>query len=147
MTILRGLIGVVVALAVTVGFVQFLELMLANAFAGHGLQSLGDYALILNTVPMLVARLLITSLLSILGGYLCAKIAERDEMRYTLIAAIFRVIAVVGGTTQGYMPPMPTWMLVVLLIISTLAMLAGGAVRAAAASIQRSKIERRRRKP
>ena len=33
MSVLRGLIGVLVGLAVTVGFVQFLELMLANALA------------------------------------------------------------------------------------------------------------------
>jgi hypothetical protein len=136
------LIGVLVALAVTVGFVQFLELMLANTLAGHPLQSIAEYAVVLNTVPMMVARLLITSLLAILGGYLCAKIAEHEEMRYTLIAAIFRVIAIVFGDVQGYIPPTPAWMLAVILIISTLAMLAGGGVRAAAASI-----ERRRQNP
>jgi hypothetical protein len=136
-TLLRGLIGVLVALAVTVGFVQFLELMLANALAGHPLQSMADYAVVLNTVPVMIARVLITTLLAILGGYLCAKIAEHDEMRYTLIAAIFRVIAVVFGDVQGYIPATPAWMLAVILVISTLALLAGGAVRAAAASLER----------
>jgi len=142
-TLLRGLIGVLVALAVTVGFVQFLELMLANALAGHPLQSMADYAVVLNTVPVMIARVLITMLLAILGGYLCAKIAEHDEMRYTLIAAIFRVIAIVFGDVQGYIPATtPAWMLGVILVISTLALLAGGAVRAAAASL-----ERRRQNP
>jgi hypothetical protein len=131
------LIGVLVALAVTVGLVQFLDLMLANAIAGHPLQSMADYATVLNTVPVMIARLLIAAMVCVLGGYLCAKIAEQDEMRYTLIAAIFRVIAVIGGTVQGYMPPTPAWMLAVMLVISTLALLAGGAVRAAAASLQR----------
>ena len=46
MTVLRGLVGVLVALAVTVGVVQFLELMLANALAGHPLQSIADYAVV-----------------------------------------------------------------------------------------------------
>ena len=142
MTVLRGLIGVVVALAMTVGFVQFLELMLANAIAGQPLQSIADYALVLNPFAMLVMRLLITSLICILGGYLCAKIAEQDQLRYTLIAAIFRVIAVVGGTVQGYIPPAPWWWLAVMLAFSTLAMLAGGAVRTAAAQI-----EQRRQNP
>jgi len=141
-TLLRGLIGVLVALAVTVGFVQFLELMLANALAGHPLQSMADYAVVLNTVPVRIARVLLTPLLAILGGYLCAKIAEHDEMRYTLIAAIFRVIAVVFGDVQGYIPATSAWMLAVILVISTLALLAGGAVRAAAASL-----ERRRQNP
>ena len=53
MTLLRGLVGVLVGLAVSVGFVQFLELMLANALAGRALQSMDDYALVLNTLPML----------------------------------------------------------------------------------------------
>lgn len=126
-----------VALAVTVGFIQFLELMLANAIAGHPLQSMAEYAVVLNTGPVLVARLLFTTLVALLGGYLCAKIAEQDPMRYTLVAAIFRLIAIIGGTSRGYIPPTPTWMLAVTLVISTLAMLAGGAVRAAAATVQR----------
>ena len=141
MTVLRGLIGVLVALAVTVGFVQFLELMLANAIAGQPLQSISDYALILNPFPMLVMRLLITSLIAILGGYLCAKIAEQDQLRYTLIAAIFRVVAVVGGTVQGYIPPAPWPWLAVMLAFSTLAMLAGGAVRTAAADVERRRLK------
>ena len=140
MTVFRGLIGVLVALAVTVGFMQFLELMLANALAGgQPLHSIGDYAIILNPFPVLVLRMLIASLMAILGGYLCAKIAEHDEMRYVVIAAIFRVIAIVGGTMQGYIPPASWWFLGVMLALSTLAMVAGGAVRAAAASIERKR--------
>jgi hypothetical protein len=78
-------------------------------------------------------------LVALLGGYLCAKVAERDEMRYTLIAAIFRLIALVAGHAAGYIPPTPPWALAVLLTVSTAAMLAGGAVRAAAAAIVRKR--------
>ena len=105
MTIFRGLIGVLVALAVSVGFVQFLELMLANAVAGGALQTLTDYALVLNTWPLLAMRLVISSFMALLGGYVCAKLAEHDEMRYTLIAVIFRLIAMAAGNAAGYMPP------------------------------------------
>jgi hypothetical protein len=134
MNILRGLVGVLVGLAVSVGFVQVLELMLANALAGRALQTLDDYALVLNTLPVLAIRVVVSSFMGLLGGYLCAKLAEHDEMRYTLMAVIFRLAALIGGNTAGYMPRTPVWALVVLLTISSAAMLAGGAVRAAAAA-------------
>jgi hypothetical protein len=135
-TILRGLVGVLVGLAVSVGFVQFLELMLANAVGGAPLQSMDDYATVLNTLPVLGIRLVVTSFLALLGGYLCAKLAEADEMRYTLIAAIFRILAIAGGSAAGYMPRTPAWALAVLLTVSTGAMLGGGAIRAAAAAVE-----------
>ena len=134
MTVLRGLVGVLIGLAVSVGFVQFLESMLANAVAGRPLQSMDDYAAVLNTLPVLGIRLVVTSFLALLGGYLCAKLAEADEMRYTLIAVIFRIVAIAGGNAAGYMPRTPVWALAVLLTVSTGAMLAGGAIRAAAAA-------------
>ena len=134
MTVLRGFIGVLVGLAVSVGFVQFLELMLANAVAGRPLQSLDEYAVVLNALPLLAIRAVVWAVVSLLGGYLCAKLAEADQMRYTFIAAIFRIFAIVGGNAAGYMPPTPLWALALMLTVSTGAMLAGGAVRAAAAA-------------
>ena len=136
MTVLRGLVGVLVGLAVSVGFVQFLELILANALGGRPLQSMDDYATVLNTLPVLGIRLVVTSFLALLGGYLCAKLAEADEMRYTFIAVIFRILAIAGGNAAGYMPRTPVWALAVLLTVSTGAMLAGGAIRAAAAAVE-----------
>jgi len=130
---------VLVALAVSVGFVQFLELLLANAIAGQALQSLDDYSLVLNTWPLLAMRLVVSSFLALLGGYVCAKLAEHDEMRYTLIAVIFRLIAMVGGNAAGYMPRTPVWALAVLLTVSSAAMLSGAAIRAAATAVQRQK--------
>ncbi len=137
MTMLRGLIGVLIGLAVSVGFVQFLELMLANAIAGRPLQSMEEYAAVLNALPVLAVRLVVTSCVALLGGYLCAKLAEADEMRYTLIAVIFRIFAIAGGDAAGYMPRTPVWALAVMLTVSTGAMLAGGAIRAAAAATTR----------
>ena len=126
-----------VGLAVSVGVAQFLELMLANALAGRPLQSMVEYAVVLNTLPVLAVRILVASFVSLLGGYLCAKLAEADEMRYTLIAVIFRILAIAGGSAAGYMPPTPAWALALLLTVSSGAMLAGGAVRAAAAAARR----------
>jgi len=138
-SVLRGLVGVLVALAVSVGFVQFLELMLANAVAGGALRTLDDYALVLDTWPLLAMRLVVSSFMALLGGYVCAKLAEHDEMRYTLMAVIFRLIAMAGGNAAGYMPRTPVWALAMLLTVSSAAMLFGGAIRAAAAAVQRKK--------
>jgi hypothetical protein len=138
-TVLRGLIGVLVALAVSVGFVQFLERILGDALAGHALQSMDEYALVLNSPAVLVGRVLISSFMALLGGYVCAKLAETDEMRYTLIAVIFRIIVFVGFNRSPYMPPTPVWALALLLTVSSGTMLLGGAVRAAAAAVQRKK--------
>jgi hypothetical protein len=142
MTLLRGLVGVLVGLAVSVGFVQFLELMLANALAGRALETMDDYALVLNALPVLAIRLVVSSFMALLGGYLCAKLAEHDEMRYTLMAVIFRAIALAGGHTAGYMPRTPAWALAVLLVVSSAAMLAGGAVRTAAAAARKEPLYR-----
>ncbi len=139
MTLLRGLVGVLVGLAVSVGFVQLLDSMLANALAGRAIQSLDDYAIVLNALPVLAIRLVVSSFMALLGGYLCAKLAEHDEMRYTMIAVIFRAVALAGGDAAGYMPPTPAWALAVLLAVSSAAMLAGGAVRAAAATAARKR--------
>ena len=142
MNVLRGLVGVLAALAIAVGFTQFLELMLANAIAGRALQSLDDYALVLNSWPLLAMRLAVSSFMALLGGYVCAKLAEHDEMRYTLIAVIFRLVAVVGGNAAGYMPRTPVRALAVLLTVSSAAILAGAAVRAAAAAAEARKENR-----
>jgi hypothetical protein len=59
-------------------------------------------------------------------------------MRYTLIAVIFRILAIAGGNAAGYMPRTPVGALATLLTISTAAMLAGGAIRAAAIAAVRN---------
>lgn len=128
-----------VALAISVGFVQFLERILGDALAGHALPSMDDYALVLNSPAVIAARVVISSFVALLGGYVCAKLAETDEMRYTLIAVIFRVIVFVAFNRSPYMPPTPVWALALLLAISSGTMLLGGAIRAAAAAVQRKK--------
>ena len=138
MTMLRGLIGVLVALAISVGFVQFLERILGDALTGHALASMDEYALVLNSPAVVAVRVVISSLMALLGGYVCAKLAETDEMRYTLIAVIFRIVAIAGGNTAGYIPPTPVWALALILTVSTAAMLAGGGIRAAAAATTRT---------
>jgi hypothetical protein len=62
-----------------------LELMLANAIAGRPLQSMDEYAVVLNALTgSRCSGSWSRHLSRCSAGYLCAKLAEGDEMRYTL---------------------------------------------------------------
>lgn len=137
MNLIRGFVAVAVGLAITLVFVQMLEAMLAVALAGHPLASVDEYAPILTTTPILVARFLFTTFVAILGGYVCAKIAAHDELRYATIAVIFRAMMLIWAFVTGLLPATPIWMFVPLLAVSSAGMMGGAAVRAAAASIRR----------
>lgn len=138
MNVVRGFVAVIVGLAIALVFVQLLESTLANATSPSPPQSLDELAAVLNTPAMMVVRTVLTTLVSLLGGYVCAKIAAHDELRYTAIAAIFRAMILIWAAMTGNAPATPAWLFVPLLAVTTAAMLAGGAVRAAAASIQRT---------
>jgi hypothetical protein len=76
MTMLRGLIGVLVALAISVGFVQFLEQILGDALTGHALASMDEYALVLNSPAVVAVRVVISSLMALLAD-MCAQSSPR----------------------------------------------------------------------
>jgi hypothetical protein len=135
--LVRGFVAVAVGLAITLVFVQMLESMLAVILAGHPLASLDEYVPLMVTPPILLARSLFTIFIAILGGYVCAKIAGHDELRYTAIAVIFRAMMLIWAFATGLVPATPIWMFVPLLAISSAGMMGGAAIRAAAASIRR----------
>jgi hypothetical protein len=135
MKAIRGLVAVIGGLAVTRILVQPLEITLVNAFAGQPLRSAADFAAVLNTPGMMAARLFYTCVAAILGGYVAARIAAHDPMRYTAVAAAFQAIVLTWGFAAGYALPTPLWMRIALVVVSTLGMLAGGGVRAAVAAL------------
>jgi len=135
MNAIRGLVAVIGGLAITRLLVQPLEVTLVNALAQQPLRTAGDFAAVLNSPPMMVARLLYTAVASILGGYVAARIAAHDPMRYTMVAAAFQAIVLVWGFAAGYALPTPIGMRVALVVVSSLGILAGGAVRSAVAAL------------
>ena len=135
MKVVRGLVAVIGGLAVTRLLVQPLEVTLVNALAQQPLRTPVDVAAVLNSPSMMVARVLYTGLAAILGGYVTARIAVHDPMRYTIIAAIFQAIVLVAGFVSGYALPTPLAMQAALVISSSLGILAGGAVRSAVAAL------------
>ena len=135
MNAIRGLVAVIGALAVTRLLVQPLEITLVNALAQQPLNTPADFASILNAPLMMAARLFYTGAAAILGGYVAARIAVHDPMRYTMVAAAFQAIVLIWGFAAGYALPTPIWMRLALVIVSTMGILAGGAVRSAVAAL------------
>ena len=135
MNAIRGLVAVIGALAVTRLLVQPLEITLVNALAQRPLHTAGDVAAVLNSPLMMAARLFYTGVAAILGGYVAARIAAHDPMRYTMVAAAFQAIVLIWGFAAGYALPTPVWMRMALVAVSALGILAGGAVRSAVAAL------------
>jgi len=135
MDVIRGLVAVLGGLAVTRLLTLPLEITLVNALAQQPVQTAGEFAAVLNSPAMMVARILYTTVAAILGGYITARIAAHDPMRYTLIAAAFQSMSLIAGFAAGYAVPSPLWIRVVLVIVSTGGIVAGGAVRAAVAAL------------
>jgi hypothetical protein len=138
MNVIRGLVAVIGALAVTRLLVQPLEITLVHALAQKPLDTPDDFAAVLNFPLMMAARLLYTGVAAILGGYVAARIAAHDPMRYTIAAAVFQAIVLIWGFAAGYALPTPIWMQLALVTVSTLGILAGGAVRSAVAALPQS---------
>jgi hypothetical protein len=135
MNAVRGLVAVIGALAVTRLLVQPLEMTLVNALAQQPLRTAGDFAAVLNSPLMMAARLFYTGVAAILGGYVAARIAAHDPMRYTMVAAAFQAIVLIWGFAAGYALPTPILMRLALVTVSTMGILAGGGVRSAVASL------------
>jgi hypothetical protein len=135
MNVIRGLVAVIGGLAVTSFLVQPLEITLANAVAGQPLRTAEDFAAALNSPAMMVARVLYTGVAAVLGGYVTARVAAHDPMRYTIIAAIFQAIVVFAGFAAGYAISTPLVMRIALVLSSTLGILGGGSIRAAVAAL------------
>ena len=135
MNAIRGLVAVIGALAVTRLLVQPLEITLVNALAQQPLNTPGDVAAVLNSPLMMAARPFYTGAAAILGGYVAARIAAHDPMRYTMVAAAFQAIVLIWGFAAGYALPTPIWMRCALVVVSTMGLLAGGAVRSAVAAL------------
>jgi hypothetical protein len=135
MNVLRGVVAAIGGLAVARLLVQPLEITLVNAVAQQPLQTVADFAAVLNSPAMMAARLFYTGVAAILGGYVAARIATRDPMRYTAVAAAFQAIVLIWGFASGYALPTPVWMRIALVVVSALGILGGGAVRSAVAAL------------
>ena len=136
MTLIRAAAAVIAGIAISYIMAQQLEGVLVRMSAGRNLYTAGDYFAVRNTAGILAARLILTLVTAVFGGYVVARIARTDPVRYASIAAAaLTVMLVLDFTTGEFAWGTPAWMRVALVVITGPALVAGAAIRAEAARL------------
>ena len=134
MNFVRSLVAILGGIGLISIVAELLEFTLVAAAAGGPLTDMEAYFAIRNRPSILAAKLVYNTVAAILGGYLTARIAGRQEMEHVRIAALVQTAALIYGFTVGeYAAYTPAWMRIALVMLTAPAMLAGGMVRARAA--------------
>jgi hypothetical protein len=134
MDVIRSIIAVLGGIGLLSIVVEVLEFTLVNAVAGEPVTDLPEYFAVRNQPAILTAKLGYNSVGAVLGGYLTARVAGRQEMRHGWAAALIQTLALIWGFTAGaYAEFTPAWMRVALVLLTGPAMLVGASIRARAA--------------
>ena len=135
MEVIRSIIAVLGGIGLLSIVVEVLEFTLVNAVAGAPLTDLPGYFAVRNQPVILTAKLGYNSVGAVLGGYLTARVAGRQEMRHGWVAAIVQTAALICGFTGRRICAefTPTWMRIALVLVTGPAMLLGASIRARAA--------------
>ena len=133
MDIIRSIVAVLGGIGLISIVVEALEFTLVNAVAGGTITDMQGYFAVRNQPGILIAKLGYNSVGGVLGGYLTAKVAGRQEMRHGWAAAILQTGGLVWGFTGGEFAAFtPVWMRIALVLLTGPAMLVGASVRARA---------------
>ncbi|NOT25138.1 MAG: hypothetical protein HOP16_03445 [Acidobacteria bacterium] len=133
MDIIRSIVAVLGGIGLISIVVEALEFTLVNAVSGGTITDMQGYFAVRNQPAILVAKLGYNSVGAVLGGYLTAKVAGRQEMRHGWAAAIVQTAGLVWGFTGGEFAAFtPVWMRIALVLVTGPAMLAGASIRARA---------------
>jgi hypothetical protein len=117
--------------------VRSLGLTLVNAVAGAPITSMEQYFAIRNRPGILVAELVYTTLAAVLAGYVTAKIATTDQIKYAAGAAALQTMIFIYGFTAGDAAAFtPLWMRIALVVLVGPAMLFGASIRIRAAGVE-----------
>ena len=134
MDVIRSIIAVLGGIGLLSIVVEVLEFTLVSAVAGGPPADLPGYFAVRNQPAILTAKLGYNSVGAVLGGYLTARVAGRQEMSHGWIAAIVQTAALIFGFTVGEFAGFtPIWMRIALVLITGPAMLLGASIRARAA--------------
>jgi hypothetical protein len=132
--VIRSIIAVLGGIGLLSIVVEVLEFTLVSAVAGAPPTDLPGYFAVRNQPAILAAKLGYNSVGAVLGGYLTARVAGRQEMAHGGIAAIVQTAALIYGFTVGEFAGFtPVWMRIALVLVTGPAMLLGASIRARAA--------------
>lgn len=107
MNVIRGLVGVIAGLAVWAALIRVLETALAGALAQQPLSTPEAHAAIAISPAMMVSRPVYSAFVAMPGGYVVARIAAHDPLRYATIAAMFQALILIVGFSAGQGQPVP----------------------------------------
>jgi hypothetical protein len=135
---LRSLLAVLVGVGLISVVVEVLEFSLVNAIAGARIADLDTYFAIRNEPRILAAKLVYNTLAAVLGGYMAARIAGREEIQHGMMAAGVQTAALVWGFTLGeFASYTPVWMRIALVVVTGPAIVAGAWIRGTAMQVGR----------
>ena len=130
---LRSILAILGGIGLVSLVTQALEFTLVGAAADGQLTDMAHYFEVRNRPSILAAGLVYNTVAAVLGGYMTARIAGRQEMAHARIAALVLTASLIYGFTAGEFAQFtPAWMRIALIIITAPAMLAGAMVRARA---------------
>ena len=133
---LRSLLAVIGGLAVILFTTQILEVMLVTAVAGDTVTDIEGFLVAANQPAMLAAKVVYSVLISILGGYLVAKVAASAEMYHAIFAASLLAAALIQGFATDEMAAVtPVSVRALLVVVMCGALLTGAGIRAKAAAL------------
>jgi hypothetical protein len=134
MDVIRTIVAVLGGIGLLSIVVEVLEFTLVSAVAGAPPTDLAGYFAVRNQPAILTAKLGYNSVGAVLGGYLTARVAGRQEMLHGWMAAIVQTAALIFGFTIGEFAGFtPIWMRIALVVTTGPAMLLGASIRARAA--------------
>jgi hypothetical protein len=138
MKFIRSIVAILAGLGVVSLVTQFMEFTLVGAAAGGQLTDMAHYFEVRNRPSILAAGLVYNTVAAILGGYVTAKIAGREEMAHARVAALVLTASLIYGFTAGEFARFtPVWMRIALVALTAPAVLAGATIRARAAAAER----------
>jgi len=133
---LRSLLAVVGGLAVILFTTQVLEVMLVTAVAGDTITDIEGFLVAANQPAMLAAKVVYSVLISILGGYLVAKVASVAPMSHAMFAALLLAwVLIQGFATDEMAAATPVSVRALLVVVMCGALLTGASIRAKAAAL------------
>jgi len=134
MGVIRSIVAVLGGIGLISIVVEVLEFTLVNAVSGGTITDMQGYFAVRNQPAILTAKLGYNSVGAVLGGYLTARVAGRQEMRHAWAAVLLQTTGLVWGFTAGeYAEFTPAWMRIALVLLTGPAMLVGASIRARAA--------------
>jgi hypothetical protein len=137
--IIRSLAAVLIGVALYAFLDQLLETVLVRAVADAEIANIETYFAIRNEPAQLLAKVVYNILAGLLGGFMAARVAGREELPHAVIAGLVVTAQLAWAFTMSEFAGFtPVWTRVALILVVGPAMVAGGWVRAKAVQLRGS---------